>query len=75
MGQVEYIKTVAEENAEKIRKSGYYEEYFLNEEYSEEDKNNCIDVYDCLLTYCITQLDSNVQYDFDIDFDSQQLFV
>lgn len=75
MRQIEYIKKVAKENAKKIRESEYYEEYFLNKEYSEEDKNNCIDVYDCLLTYCIIQLDSNVQYDFDIDFDSQELFV
>lgn len=75
MRQVEYIKKVAKENAEKIRESEYYEEYFADEEYSDEDKNDCIDVYNCLLTYCITQLDSNVQYDFNIDFNSQELFM
>lgn len=75
MKQVEYIKKIAKEYQDNIRKSNYYEEYFADEEYSDEEKQACKDVYKCLLTYCITQLDSNVQYDFNIDFDAAQLFM
>lgn len=69
----DYLLNFVREYAKEIRDADYYEEYFADNDYSKNDKKSYKDVYNCMLDYCITTLENNIQYDFGFEFDAKML--
>lgn len=70
----EYLRKFAKEYKLKIRDTEFYADNIAEDNYTLEQINEAIDVYDCLLMWINSTISSNFQYDFGLEIDIDKLF-
>lgn len=69
----EYLRKFAQEH-KKLRDTEFYADNIAEDNYTLEQINEAIDVYDCLLMWINSTISSNFQYDFGLEIDIDKLF-